>query len=362
MTSSDRGVSSDAPLKLLCEIAESRILTQCVLESQCPSSVNETFGGDLFIPLPKSAVFATLTLINLAFVISANVIALISIRKPDLDIKQNSKLFLKALFITQIFNGILVSLGYLEGHLTGRQRNSCRFVSFTVYASSLAVFLLVCCENANRYLLIIRPLRYAVIFTHRRAKIVLLLAGILLSHSILILPIPGLPYHQVITRYCSGQEVTMNAAAKITFLILQFILLLPIIITGVINTRVFFIAVKQSRSRKTIQRGNSETRSETDNNQVVSDLKRFRVALGITFVTFGCWLPSIFLYFFATQFGIIVRASALHSLLGMLCVATCWLNVLALLQTNAKFKQVFLCTFKQPFLLCKRQPQVSSTP
>ena len=170
-----------------------------------------------------------------------------------------------------------------------------------------------------------------------------------------LLPVPGFPLDAFIRNACQSQVLDYTNAIRVFTVIFTTIFTVPIIVTTAISIHIFVIAVRQSRIRATQNKIQDQNeRAQVQIRQRFADLRRFNMSLGVICVSYIGWLPRITSSLLVSLGGIVLDVS-LYSSIGLLAVASCWLQVVALAQTNTNFKKALLHVFEQTLSLFRNR-------
>ena len=235
-----------------------------------------------------NTLFAALEIVDVLLVVCFNALGLLAISCTEGEIEENSKLFLQALFIADTLNGIILGFVHLYAFFNGYLGDLCDIGIFLCFGPPFGVFLLVCCVTIDRYLQIIKPLRYHILFTLNRARLLLVLVLFLVATTILLLPIESSPLYFLIYGTCHSYVLVYDNIGQFLLIFLFTLFLIPILVTTVINIHVFVIAIRQSRLGLAQNRIHDRNR-QGDVLQHFADCRRFYMAFGITCMSYIGW-------------------------------------------------------------------------
>ena len=129
----------------------------------------------------------------------------------------------------------------------------CHFIHFLYMLSFNISAWLLFTIALNKFIFVQFPLRYYYLVTSRRTICLLLISGILSLHTICDLPITNFPFTGVIL--CSIAEsanARTNTSPPLYAKLLLGLILIPIVLTVVLNFALVSIAVKQSRLNRRV--------------------------------------------------------------------------------------------------------------
>lgn len=293
---------------------------------------NSTVGDDVTSYVEYHITIIALALYTMAFllIICCNTLNLYIMRKPLDCFSDNTRFFLCALAVVDLLSGLICCPTEMVLSIYGNWPHThatCNIVAIVYTMVSCQALLCLCLVSVDRYLTIMKPLRYPTIMTPQRARIVLvcvLLVGALAS--LVILVARDLPSPEENIRLCALLYLDSTDPVRPLIIIIVVSFVIPASILLFVNIRLMMITIQ--KTRELADMSPTAVRYTTDR------LKGVRTILVLTSAFFLTWLPLTCTMVAAVIFNARIPP-AWGTLVSFPALCNSWINA---------FIYLFMCT------------------
>ncbi|PIK37689.1 putative G-protein coupled receptor [Apostichopus japonicus] len=290
--------------------------------------------------------------------IALNTLSLLVLRRSPTCFGETTKLIIIAMSIMDLSTGVQIIL--MENLSTWSRlpdvwSGYCKLAYPSMAFIQLSSTMFVVTLSIDRLIIITRPLRYPLIVTKTKLKLVLLLC--LIPPSIVAYAVRG-SYFFTKTRYC---RMYLIASEYPLMFLVSILFLIAILITTYVNAKLFLIASrmkKQIAPAPEVSKGNIPSISVHFSTSVghskrvdkvkgqPGDLKALRTVLIITMALYIGWFP--FFVRVVHNFVTLQKSSRIFEFFGFFAGYNCsWFNPVVYLLMNTSFRREALLIFKR---------------
>ncbi|XP_041471025.1 5-hydroxytryptamine receptor 6-like [Lytechinus variegatus] len=263
-------------------------------------------------------------------IIFCNALNLYIMRKPLDCFSDNTRFFLSALAVVDLLSGLICCPTEMVLAIFGNwplSHASCDVIAIVYTMVSCQALLCLCLVSVDRFLTIVKPLRYPTIMTQKRARIVLacvLLLGALLSLT--MLEARNLPSPIENTTLCALLYLDSTDPVRPLIIIIIVSFIIPASILLFVNIRLMIITIQKTRELANM--------SPTAVRYTTDRLKGVRTILVLTSAFFVTWLPLMCTMVAAVIFNAHIPP-AWGTLVSFPALCNSWINA---------FIYLFMCT------------------
>lgn len=311
----------------------------------------------LATPTPIIVLRTLSILLEFSLVVGSNVINLIILPRVNC-FGEVTKFLLRSLAVTDLLIGIVVGFAVSPAIMDYWPYGDvfCKLIGSLGTFLSTTSSLTLMCISLDRYLAVTKPLRYIVIVTLSRARLVVLTVWIICIIFIVLVVSATWPPFQIITydavlctcivSFFDGKVLPQALTAA------AVCVLVPSIVISFTNAKLLMISIGHAKRIHALP-GHHQERGGNQAMSVI-ELKAVKTTLTITGIYYIAWTPFLIAQLYRA-FSSMPAAGWIQFVTGSLVISNSWWNVFIYSFMNKTFME----KFNEMFLLkCKRTKKV----